>query len=101
MPTEEQIKEWKERHGEVLCITAGDKDYYLRKPVRAEYKRFIDTLPQSAYDASLTLVAACLLSPSREELMQDINLNPGLHLLLSGELQNAAGGSLAVSSKKL
>ncbi len=34
--TEEKIKEWKEVHGDVWRLTAGDKKCYIRKPTRDE-----------------------------------------------------------------
>lgn len=101
MPTEEQINQWKQQYSEVYCIIVGEKSYYLRKPNRAEYKRFIDTVTRSTYDAALTLALACLLDPSKEEFMSEMEINPGLHLQISAELQERIGGSQAVSSKNL
>lgn len=34
--TKEQIKEWKEKHGELFQITVGDKSCILRKPNRKD-----------------------------------------------------------------
>lgn len=101
MPTEEQIKQWKEQHGNVYCITVGEKEYYLRKYTRPEHTRFIDTLSQSLSGASRTLVAACLLDPNPQELKQELEINPGLHLQIAGELQLVVGGNQVVSSKNL
>jgi len=101
MPTEEQIQRWKEEHGGVICSTVGEKDYYLRRPTRAEYKRLIDTSQKSVYDASYTLVISCLLDPDPKEIGDDCKDNPNLHIFLSAELQDQFGGNLGVSSKKL
>jgi hypothetical protein len=101
MPTEEQINQWKQQYSEVYCIIVGEKSYHLRKPSRAEYKRFIDTVTRSTYDAALTLTLACLLDPPKEEFMSEMEINPGLHLQISAELQDRIGGGQAVSSKNL
>jgi hypothetical protein len=101
MPLEEQINQWKEKHGGVIVITIGEKDYYFKEPTRGEIKRLVDTGVRSAYDSTLTFVTACLLEPSREELVKDCRGNENLHLLLSEELQKNIGGDQAVSSKKL
>lgn len=102
MPTEEQIKQWKEKHKSgIIVITVGEKDYYFKTPGRGEIKRLTDTGARSAYDATLTFVTACLLEPSREEFVKDCRENENLHLLLSEELQKNVGGNQAVSSKKL
>ena len=100
-PTAEQIEQWKKEHGGMICVTAEDKDYYLRKPNRPEYKRFLDTVQRSVSDASLTLVSSCLMHPDQQSLRTDCIAQPSLHMALVGELQDQFGGNLTATSKKL
>jgi hypothetical protein len=96
---QEQIKQWKTQHGEVIQVLISEDEYYLRKPKRPEYKRFTDTLSKSIYDAASQLVFSCLLSPSAEILATRIETNPDLCVLISGELQEQF--SSKASSKKV
>lgn len=100
-PSEEQLNAWKQQHGEVIEVTVDERSFYARKPTRSEYKRFIDTMGRSLYDASLQLVLDCLLQPSAKELMVLLDENPNLHIQIVGELQTKFGANVPVSSKKL
>lgn len=100
-PSEEQLKTWKQQHGEVMEVTAGPQAFHLRKPKRPEYRRFIDTMGRSLYDASLQLVLDCLLHPSGKELMVLLDEYPNLHIQIVGELQTKLAADVPVSSKKL
>lgn len=100
MPTEEQKAQWKEKHGDYYRILVGDKEYFLRKPTRPEYKMFINTVSQDLYGASYTLVYTCLLEPSKEEFKKDVESTLDLHINLAGALQNQFGsGAVGAGSK--
>jgi len=100
-PTEEQLNAWKQQHGEILQVTVGSNLFYLRKPNRPEYRRFVDTMSRSLYDAGLQLVVDCLLHPSVNEFMALLEANPNLHMQVAGELQTKFGADVPVGSKKL
>jgi hypothetical protein len=107
MPTEEQIREWKERHGEVYEIRGevedggGDQVFYFRKPGWADLSRFAREVTRDLLKAANNLVYGCLLHPAPEVLRRMVDEKPGLIMGLAGELQKIVGSSQDFLARKL
>jgi len=106
MPNEEQIKAWKEQHGDVFEIRgedAGDQEmtFYFRKPGRADLSRFAKEATKDVLLATNNLVVNCLLHPGPDVLRKLIDDKPGIVLALGAELQKLIGSNQDFFSRKL
>ena len=99
--TEEQIKQWKAKHGEVFALESDDLTVYCRKPGRVEMARFAKELQRDLYRASHNLLVSCRLHPDMDVINAVAESRPGVILSLSRELSELAGANVAFLSRKL
>lgn len=101
MPTEEQLKEWKAKHGELIIMETedqGDDDssiptFVFRRPNRAHVSRFVKTGMSDPAKGLRQLIVDTLLFPGEEVLEKLLSEKPGLMVPLGSELQKAVGSN--------
>ncbi len=71
--TQEQINDWKAKHGTVVVYTVDDKEAYFRKPTRQElsYASVASNQMKDVIKYSETLMNSCWLGGDREILDND------------------------------
>ena len=99
--TEEQIKQWKAKHGEVFALESDDLTVYCRKPGRVEMARCAKALQRDLFRASHILLVSCGLHPYMDGINAVAESRPGVILSLAGELSELAGANVAFLSRKL
>jgi hypothetical protein len=88
-PTEEQLSELHEKHGDDLRIVEdGDRVFILAKPegkLRGYVDRFVTTASneRKRLDATEQLVKACCVHPDKDTLRRVLEDEPGLALSLA------------------
>jgi hypothetical protein len=76
---EDKVKELKEQHGELVCVTVGGSDLVFRRPNRTEYDRWFDQMQVSKEQSSRharELAKACRVYPDETGFDAAINLKP-------------------------
>lgn len=100
----EKLDALKAQHGagKVFTLVRGEVTIALRKPTRAEYRRFVMKLQDKTelYDANEELVRACVLEPSGAALEAILDEWPGLVTDVGGELLMLAGMQAKAEAKK-
>lgn len=70
---QDQIQEWKKKHGEIIVYEVEDRRGYFRKPTRQElsYAGVVSNQMKDAVKYSESLMNACWLAGDREILEND------------------------------
>ena len=101
--TEEQIKEFKAKHGQLAAVTIGETTLVFRKPKRQEYDAWFEKRDEAPAQAALQLAQQCLVQPTYPEMLAALDDQPfalqGADGIMSALLDLAGLGS--VSRKKL
>jgi hypothetical protein len=95
VPTPEQIKAWKEKHGEVFCLSSPKGDVYISKPTRAVLSLVLTKAKTDILGASDVVLANCWLMG--DESLKD---NDGFKLGLVNQL-DAIIETVQVEVKKI
>ena len=97
-PTEEQIAEFKAKHGEDLALVTFNKKkeifFVVRAPKPAEYDRFMDRVsddPKKRPDALDELGRTCAIFPEEKERLGYYLLKPGASTALAAKVLELAG----------
>jgi len=92
MELQEQVKEWKEKHGFVYKINLSNKDYYFRTLTREDY---IDILSQQAlaedprkFDHDLEVTKKCILSTCADG---ELDKKAGISTIICERIMIASG----------
>ncbi len=64
--TKEQIKEWKDKHGDVWKLVVGDKEAYIRTPTRKEISASSTMALNDPVKSNEFLLKACWLAGDNE-----------------------------------
>ena len=99
----------KAQHGSAIHINIPANDYddeidiVIKKPPRAEYKRFRAMLFDEAQkpEALETLACACVIYPEIAEFRKLLTERPALGDKVGGKCSDAAGGGGEAQAKKL
>ena len=61
--TEDMIKEWKEKYGEIYKVTLGEQEYVYRPMKRVEYKSIVGNPDATRTFSEEQIVAKCVIHP--------------------------------------
>jgi hypothetical protein len=102
--TEAKIQELKTQFADLVCVKSpAGSELVFRKPKRLEFDQWFDNRDKGT-TAALSLARQCLVYPSAEEFMAELEACPFLLMCKSGvvdSITDLAGADGEVSSKKL
>jgi hypothetical protein len=93
----------RQKHGEVWTLERAGKDYVLRCPEAAEYRRFLVTVAddrKALFDAQERLARHAVVLPDAATLSALLERRPGLVPWLAGEAANIAADLEETEAKK-
>ena len=77
MWTEEQVKQWKAQHGELLTMKVAGVKCVLRKPKMDDLSAMARKAAKDPIQAGKNLVVECVLHPTSAEVAAAIDRRPG------------------------
>lgn len=109
MLDEKAVEDLKAKHGSAIRIyipeTKFDEEIeiFVKKPSRAEYKRFRAMLVnvEEKADALETLALACVIHPEPADFKKMLNDRPALADKVGGQLSDFCGGGGEAEAKKM
>jgi hypothetical protein len=95
VPTPEQIKAWKDTHGELFCLSSPKGDVYVSKPSRAVLSLILTKAKTDILAAAEVIISNCWLQGD-----ESLKTNDGWKLGLVNQL-DAIIETVTVEVKKI
>lgn len=106
MPEAAQVEEWKQKHGELVCLEFDGQEFVFRAPRRAEYDRWLTRSREDSTEAGRQLAQDCVLTDAKN-MFAAIDTKPALLSAAGGfvdaitELAGLEKGGVKTTKKKL